>query len=235
MVQPAIPDWSRYLVPSADGIDSQILPAQTPFNGGNLDCSNWAYVLIAFFNSDPVVNYALTITWLTYSITPPINPSNRVVVGPGQNASFVRPAIGRTVQMNFIAVNGVPSTQIRYTMLGMTHSMTNYEARILETSLIDDTTTYIGGGTKTIPANFWYEGPASVTIFSNNNTAAWVEFQFWQASDQAWHDFAIFQVLSWPNSLTHMVSFPPAPVRAVVNNQGAAQTISFHVLPTSQV
>lgn len=235
MVQPVYLDWSRYSIPGADAIDAALVPPIDPYFGPILDCSTWSYVYVGFDNTLNAQYAQVSIDWLSYAISPSPNPSNFLVVGPNQFATFTLPVIGRTIQMKFNPVVGPFTSNVVYSIVGLSHSMTKYDAKRFATLIIDDTSAYGAGATKTLVGTFWYEGPAQVALFTNNNTPAWAEFQFYDAADQAWHDFAIIGAVSWPNSQQHTINIPPAPFRVFVTNQGAAQIISIHVGPAPQL
>lgn len=234
MNQPAYQDWAKYVIPSADVITSDATTPGTDYEGPLFDCSAWPYIVVFAVNGDSAITQQFQITWTPYASALDLLPGRYVILQPNAQAIFTKPVLGRQLQVGVHQLSGVTTSQATFNVLGVSHQPTKYDMAFKVGSLMDDTTTYGAGGTKTISANYWYEGPVEVALFSNNNTAAWVEFQFYDI-DNAWHDFAILQALSWPNSVSHVISFPAAPVRANVNNQGAGQTIAFHVIPSAQV
>lgn len=226
-------DWSRYSTPSADLILHEGPLVGSPQNRPFSECSQWQSVHLDITNPDTGVYIQVTIGWSEYVGGGTIVLQQKFIVGPQQTATIVRPVLGRTVQVAWTVLSGAQSSGVTYTLVGTSGYATKYDVASQKTSLFDDTSSYAAGGSATLSAKYWYEGPAQVALFSNNNTAAWVEFRYYDASDQLFHDFAIVQALSWPNSVPHTIHFPPAPVQAFVDNQGAIQTIALHVLPIS--
>lgn len=226
-------DWSRYSNPSADAITHVTTSTGNPFSGPISDCSQWVNVIVDFFNNDAGV-YLLVVVQFTEFVGGGIQlQQTKMVVGPNQEARFTRPVLGRQVQVTYTVLVGAQVNGASYTVLGTSGAPSKYDSAAARTSLFDDTTAYGAGGVQTLTEKYWYEGPAQVALFTNNNTAAWVEFRYFDPVDNAFHDFAIVQALSWPNAIPHTIHFPPATVQAFVDNQGAAQTVAVHVLPIS--
>lgn len=231
MTGPAYQDWSNYISPGGDAIIGDTVAATAHYNGPFGDCSAYQHVMLSFQNQDTLVTLIVNVQWEFFNVTGVSNPFDEIMVGPGQIANLSVPVRGRQVNVTYDALSGIPTRGAAYNILGMSHRASKYDSRANIELLIDDTSAYGAAGTKTLPALSWYEGPVQVAIFSNNDTPAWVEFRALSALDGLYHDFAIIQARSWPNSLTHLIYFPPRPVQAFVDNSGAAQTISFHVMP----
>jgi len=225
-------DWAKYTTPSADTILSANIPAGANYLSAATDCSAWPYCVVVFVNEDLAVTMEVGLSWQVYVGAVQQQLPDDVIVGPNSIAVWTRPVRGRAVQVSAAPVIGVTTAPAVYTVLGMSHRATQYDVRQDYTNLLDDTRAYGAGQIQTIPMNYWYEGPAGYSLFSDNGNAAWVEFQFFDR-DNAWHGFSLVQVLARQNAVPRTVSFPPAPVRAVVTNQGAAQNIALKVIPSS--
>ena len=234
MNQPAYQDWAKYVVPSADVITSDTTVAGTDYEGPLVDSSAFPYVVVFAVNGDSAIYRQFQLTWTPFASALDLLPGLYAIIPPNTQALFTKPVLGRQLQVGVHDLNGVSTSPVTFNVLGVSHQVTKHDMALKVGLLFDDLSAYGAGGTKTISQMYWYEGPVEVAAFSTNNNAAWVEFQLYDI-DNKWHDFAILQILSWPNSVTHTISFPAAPVRAVVTNQGAAQSIVMNAAPASQL
>jgi hypothetical protein len=231
MPGPAYQDWANYIVPGADAIVGATVAATNSYNGPLGDCSAWHHAVLVFNNNDTLLSLVVQVSWFYFNVTGTGQPFDQIVVGPGQTATHSIPVRGRQVSVTYQSLGGVPTRGAAYTLLGMSARASKYDTRTSIEWLVDDTTAYIAGGTKTIAVPVWYEGPVQIAIFSNNDTPAWVEFRALSALDSLYHDFAIVQARSWPNSIPHLVYFPPRPIVAFIDNSGGAQTVAVHATP----
>ena len=228
-------DWSRYLVAGANVIDHNSIPASSTFVGPIVDISGWPAAKLYLNNNDVAAYLSGHLQFTSYNGV--FNTASDIFfgVGPAQSLQMFVPVLDRKVSLSIDQASVAPTVGFDYAIFGTAAPMSKYDAKSGYQTLVNDTTAYAGGGVKSINFFGWYEGPAQVAAFSNSNNAAWVEFQYYDVGSAVWTDFAIAQILSWPNSNPRLIYCPPAPCRAVVNNQGAAQTIALHVTPAATV
>lgn len=224
-------DWTRYQVPGSNVVVNETVAATGTHVGPTTDASLWSAIMLYMDNNDAAAYLSGHVQWTSYNGTFGSNTAVFFTIGPTQSISMMIPVRDRKFNVVIDQASVAPTAGFDYSVYGMNHLMSHYDAKVDYRTVVNDTSAYGAGATKSFNFNRWYEGPASVAAFSTNNTAAWVEFQYYDVGDAAWEDFAITQILSWPNSLPHVIHCPPAPCRAMVNNQGAAQSIALHVTP----
>lgn len=231
MTFPAYQDWANYTVPSADNVYSEIVAATLNYGGPTSDCSTWTSLNIVFENFASNSMLAVDISWGGYTPSVEQLDVDSFVCRPGDFVSITVPVKGRTVTINYSSLAGVPNAGVRYGIVGVSHALTKYDVRSSAGFLFNDNSSYGANTNKTIPSAFWYEGPASVCVFSDTNSSASCAFLSYDSLSFAYVAFAVCTVNSIAATSPQVVYFPPNPVEVFIQNPGAAQHIQVHVLP----
>lgn len=226
-------DWSRYLNAGANVVDHNSIPASSTFVGPTVDMAGWPYAKLYLNNSDTAAYFSGHLQFTSYNGVFNVASDVFFGIGPAQGLQMSVPVLDRKVVLILDQASVAPTAGFDYAIYGSAVPLSKYDAKGNVPVLVNDTSAYLAGAVKTINFFNWYEGPVQVAAFSNNNTAAWVEFQYYDVGSAVWTDFAIAQILSWPNSNPRLIYCPPYACRAVINNQGAAQTIAMHVSPAA--
>lgn len=233
MALPAYQDWAKYRTPSADYIDNGNTGAASDYLGPIVDCSTWSHVMVAIANQDLSATLMASVKWRAYggSLSSNLNPN--VVIGPSQTSNSVLPVRGRSLQLEISNLSGVATIGAPYWVIGMSHPATQYDAKLHNNAMVNDNFAYGPGSLRTIVANYWYEGPVTVSRFSSGGFNAYMEIQYYSYSDLAWLDLAVIGIQQAYNETSQLVSLPAAPMRIVVRNDGAAQGILVVVTPAA--
>lgn len=230
MTFPGHQDWAKYAIPSADNVVSDNVAAVTNYTGPTADCSYWSSVNVVMQNFDLSASLDVSVGWAGYTSSVENLNTDVFVVGPNQFASIALPVRGRTVQLSYSSIVTTPVFGARYGIAGMSHPLSKYDVKNDIASLLNDTSTYAANSVKTFSMNNWYEGPVQVSAFSDLGNSAYVEMQFYDRIAFAYATFALIQINPLQTTMPHVVYYPPAPVRAVVHNLGALQTIGTHLV-----
>lgn len=233
MTAPAYQDWSKYRIPSADNIGSEDVAATLNHTGPTFDCSTWPGVVIEFQNFSATSYVQITVAWAGFTSTLENITSSVFIVDPNDFASIALPTLGRTITLSYSIAPGPADFGTRYGILGVSRPITKYDAKQTIGPIFMDNFAYGANSTRTIPMNYWYEGPVSVSAFSNNGTNAFLEFQSVNTLGGSFQTLAIVKVLQAYVQVPMLMHFPPCPVRCVVHNDGAAQDILFVATPAA--
>lgn len=231
MPAPPYQDWLRYPVPSADGIGGENLPVVVSHIGPILDCSSWSHLVVSFNNAETTVYYQCYLNWSGFVPINLFTNNTYFVVGPGDLSNMAIPTRGRTVQIAISSLVGTPAFSFDYGIVGSSHPISKYDARVSSGNLLMFTKNMIAGEQDNVRMSYWYEGPVSVAAWADNTTGAWVAFQSFDIFTSAYETFAIVPINSIPNDNTEYVYFPATPVRALINNTGAGQNVNVNVYP----
>ena len=233
MTQVSFPDWQRYLIPGGNLVFQDSPSAAVGYGSGQQDVSQWSNILINFQNLDHNVSLWFQVVWTGFQTVVATQFAQNFTVGPQQIGRISLPVLDRTMALNGQPVVGVPTLGIVYGIYGSQRPVSKYDAKYLSSALVSDGSAYAAGGSKLISAAYWYEGPATVTIFTDLNNAAWVQVEYYEANTNGWNVLAVVKAQSWPFSLPMVVGIPAAPIRANVQNQGGAQNIVVSIIPAA--
>lgn len=233
MPSPPYQDWQKYIVPSADVILSESKGPLNLYTGPIVDCSAWSHILLSLHNIDTLAHLKCDLTWRGYNATLFAQNVNYFVAGPGDFVNMVLPTHGRQVGIEYLFLDNAPTAGLAYALMGMNHPMSKYEAAIQTIPLFAQVLNPGANASQLVNMSYWYEGPVLVTSGSQNGTPGFVSFQMFDYGTASWVEFVTTPILASNTANPVKIHFPPAPVRANVNNNGAAQLIGFEVIPIS--
>lgn len=233
MANPGYQDWGRYNVPSADNIFSEAPGPQTFWFGPTIDCSPWSWVMLSLANNDAGVFLNITLSWGGYTSAIEDLISETICVGGSTIAVYVTPTRGRTVQVQYQALTGVPTTGVTYIIGGLSHAVNKYDVRQNATILASTNLTMVANSSQTVNMQYWYEGPITLTVSSHLGGPATVALQQYDRFTNAWVECGRYQVVNDSASLPFNISLFPAPARLIIMNGGTAQTVQVNAVVRS--
>lgn len=228
------PDFLPTKQPETEGARffDALVTSQTTVSA--IDTTQYQEVIISVTNLDANAIFELQIGFLASIVDPTPNPIKNVVFLGGQSGNFRVPVLRGQLQIIVVPHGAVATQHLQIAEYGITYHANLYDLYMGHHILFSANPALLANGNTTINIPTWYNGPVVVSALADAAANALVVFDYWDAANQTYIEFAQFgmpgQYLNQPQQIT----FPPNPTRVRIFNGATAQTVELYITPSAQ-